>query len=326
MPTKSYTNPVWPGDFADPYVIRVGREYYAYGTAPIGQDGKPFPILRSHDLVQWEPVGGALVPLNPPAKSYWAPEVAQANGKFYLYYSASMIDSDSGHRIRVAISDIPGGPFVDIGKPLFDELGFNIDASPFIDPRDQKPYLFFAMDFEKEDPIGTGICVIELDGSMTRAIGAPKTVVRASAPWQIYERNRDYKGRVWPVWNCVEGPSAIAHDGKYYCLYSGGAWSKDNYGVGCVVADRPLGPWRPVTQSDEPTVLKGIPNHVIGPGHNSVVRGPDGKTLFIIYHAWDSRHDSRRMHIDPLKWTDKGPQTVGPSYEPRTIQIAEESE
>ena len=34
----------------------------------------------------------------------------------------------------------------------------------------------------------------------------PRVVVRASCPWQIYERDRDYKGRVWPAWHCVEGP------------------------------------------------------------------------------------------------------------------------
>ena len=31
----TYTNPVWPHYFADPFVLRVAHgEYYAYGTAP----------------------------------------------------------------------------------------------------------------------------------------------------------------------------------------------------------------------------------------------------------------------------------------------------
>ena len=28
-----YQNPVWPGYFADPFVLRHGDEYFAYGTA-----------------------------------------------------------------------------------------------------------------------------------------------------------------------------------------------------------------------------------------------------------------------------------------------------
>ena len=32
----TYTNPVWPGYFADPFVLRVGKEYFAYGTGEPG--------------------------------------------------------------------------------------------------------------------------------------------------------------------------------------------------------------------------------------------------------------------------------------------------
>lgn len=27
-----YTNPVWPGYFADPFILRSGGTYFAYGT------------------------------------------------------------------------------------------------------------------------------------------------------------------------------------------------------------------------------------------------------------------------------------------------------
>jgi len=46
---------------------------------------------------------------------------------------------------------------------------------------------------------------------------------------------------------------------------------------------------------------------VIGPGHNSVVVGPDNVTQYIVYHAWDKAHTARRMCVDKLVWTADGP-------------------
>jgi hypothetical protein len=47
--------------------------------------------------------------------------------------------------------------------------------------------------------------------------------------------------------------------------------------------------------------------------------GPDDRTLYCVYHAWDANHTARRMCIDPLIWTREGPKVDGPSTEPRTI-------
>jgi beta-xylosidase len=41
--------------------------------------------------------------------AYWAPEVAERDGKFYMYYSAATGEGDEGHRLRVAIADIRRG-------------------------------------------------------------------------------------------------------------------------------------------------------------------------------------------------------------------------
>ena len=318
----TYCNPLWPGYFADPFVLRASDGYYAYGTGPAAPDGREFPVLFSTNLCNWKPLGGALIPLTEPrAFTYWAPEVAEAGGKFYMYYSASLSPTDDGHRIRVAVADQPAGPFRDVGRPLMPELGFSIDASPFQDPRTGRRFLFFAADFESDAPSGTGLSVVELGRDMLSVTGAPHCVVCASAPWQIYERNRDYKGRIWEAWNCVEGPSAVFHGGRYYLFYSGGAWHSENYGVGFAVADDPLGQWRDDAAQHGPTVLKGVPGKVIGPGHNSTTVGPDGRTLFMVYHAWDADRTARRMCIDPIEWTSDGPRVKGPTQEPQPVGI-----
>ena len=315
----TYRNPIYPHDFADPFVLKASEGYFAYGTAAPGPDGRVFPILRSDDLLRWQRLPGALEPLKDLAAfAYWAPEVIEQAGRYYLFYSASTVPSDEGHRLRVAVADTPAGPFVDSGKLLLPEAGFSIDAGPFRDPRDGKVYLFFATDFVNEEPHGTGIAVVPLAEDLLSVEGSPQTVIRAQADWQTYENNRNYKGRVWRKWNCLEGPNVLFHEGRYYCLYSGGAWHGDNYGVGFAVADHPLGPWRDEFASQGPTVLRGIPGKVIGPGHNCHVLAPDGKTLLIVYHAWDAGKTARRMCIDPLLWTANGPRTDGPSTEARS--------
>ena len=316
----TYQNPVYPYDFADPFVLKSGDAYYAYGTAAPGPDGRPFPVLRSADLVHWERLGGALTPLaNPSARSYWAPEVAERDGRYFLYYSASTTDSDEHHRLRVALSEKPEGPFTDSGGLVVPQLGFTIDASPFRDPGTGEWYLFFATDYEADEPHGTGLAVVELSADMLSAATDPKPVVRAKADWQVYERNRNYKGRVWTKWHCVEGPSVFGHGGRYYCLYSGGAWHGDDYGVGFAVADHPLGPWADDFAAHGAFVLKGVPGRVIGPGHNSTVVGPDGRTRVMVYHAWDAAKTARRMCVDPVVWTPDGPRVAGPSTAPRTL-------
>lgn len=321
MKRVTYRNPVWPEYFADPFVLKVGREYYAYGTAPGDEAGRQFPVLRSADLANWQYVNHALAPIEG-GTNYWAPEVAEQDGRFYLYYSASTSASDEHHRLRVAVAARPEGPFVDSGKLLLPEEGFSIDAHPFRDPKSGKWFLYYATDFTEDNPTGTGLAVVQLNDDLVSAAGKPKVVVRATCAWQIYERNRDYKGKMWEAWHCVEGPFVVYHEGKYSCLYSGGAWHTENYGLGYAVAEDPMGPWEDEFAKEGPSVLKGVAGHVIGPGHNSVVMGPDGKTMYVVYHAWDSAKTGRRMCIDPLRWEGGRPKCDGPSVEEREIVVA----
>jgi GH43 family beta-xylosidase len=68
-----------------------------------------------------------------------------------------------------------------------------------------------------------------------------------------------------------------------------------------------MGPYCHV--NDRARVLQSIPGRLIGPGHNSVVSGPDGRD-YIVYHAWDESHTARKMHISPLAWDADGPRAV----------------
>ncbi|MFN8528566.1 MAG: glycoside hydrolase family 43 protein [Anaerolineae bacterium] len=316
MVTLTYTNPVYQDYFADPFVLRHEGRYYAYGTAPGAADGAQFPVLISDDLVQWRSAGWALA--SPPGIEFWAPEVAYEAGTFYLYYSARGIE-DADHQLRVATSASPLGPFIDAGRTLVSDQPFSIDPHPFKDA-DGQWYLFYCRDFlTLDDPyrVGTGIVVDRLTNMLTLA-NEPHTVIRPFADWQLFKAARTMYGGVYD-WHTVEGASVLRHNGRYYCFYSGGAWEQENYGIAYVVADHPLGPYHTPENITLP-LMRSIPGHAIGPGHNSFVLAPDDHSLMCVYHAWDAARTARRMCIDPLTWDGDTPRLHGPTWTEQPLE------
>jgi GH43 family beta-xylosidase len=309
----TYRNPVYPDVMADPFVLRHDGVYYAYGTAPGAPDGRRVPVLRSTDLVAWQPVGHALLPIG--ETHYWAPEVASHDGRFYMYYSAGSHAEGTDQKLRVAEADHPAGPFVDSGKLLVPNQTFAIDGHPFR-ASDGQWYLFYCVDFLEatdDERVGTGIVVDRLV-DMTTLAGEPHVVVRPHEDWHVFRKGRAMYGAVYD-WHTVEGAAVLCHDGRYYCFYSGGAWERDNYGVSWVVADHPLGPYtRP--EGGREALLMRTPKggDLLGPGHNSFTTGPDGQSTWIVYHAWDRAQTARRMCIDRLDWVDGRPSTSGPTW------------
>lgn len=316
---QTHTNPVYGSYFADPFVWRFQDVYYAIGTGELeasGQSvGKVFPILQSTDFFQWTFASSALLrPDSRLGENFWAPAVAHDLEKFYLYYSVG--HGDKNHQLRVATSESPQGPYKDLGKSLIDpkDCSFAIDPQPFQDA-DGRWYLFYARDFlDSSNSMrpGTALMVAPMK-SMAELEDEGLTVLRARSNWQRFKANRLMYGRNWD-WHTLEGPSVCRHNGRYYCLYSGGCWQNDSYGVDYGVADHVMGPYSDSGNENGPRVLKTVPSHVIGPGHNSIIRGPDGETDYIVYHAWDKQMKMRRMFIDELNWTPDGPRCLGPTY------------
>ena len=316
---QTHTNPVYGSYFADPFVWKFQDVYYAIGTGELeasGQTiGKVFPVLQSTDFFQWSFASSAM--LRPDSRlgdNFWAPAVVHAQDKFYLYYSVG--HGDKNHQLRVAISGSPQGPYKDLGESLLDPkaCSFAIDPHPFQD-NDGQWYLFYARDFlDASNSVrpGTALMVARMK-SMTELEDEGRTVLRARSNWQRFKSNRLMYGRNWD-WHTLEGPCVCKHGGRYYCFYSGGCWQNDSYGVDYGVADHVMGPYSDAGNENGPRVLKTVPNHVIGPGHNSIIRGPDGETDYIVYHAWDKQMKLRRMFVDELSWTPDGPRCLGPTY------------
>lgn len=311
-------NPVYGSYFADPFVWKWQNTYYAIGTGASEASGqvvgKVFPVLQSLDFIQWQFASNALIRPDPALGShFWAPAVACEAGRFYLFYSVGF--GDRQHQLRVAISDAPQGPYRDLGKQLLDpaDCPFAIDPHPF-QAQDGHWYLFYARDFlDYSDDVraGTALMVAPMK-SLTELAGKGQVVLRARSDWQRFQSSRPMYGRVWD-WHTLEGPCVWPHDGKYYCFFSGGCWENETYGVDYGVAEQVLGPYSDLGNESGPRVLRSVPNHVIGPGHNTVIVGPDGAD-YIVYHAWDRQKKARQMFIDKLLWTEEGPRCAGPTW------------
>jgi GH43 family beta-xylosidase len=324
----TYTNPVYRGYFADPFVWQYEGIYYAIGTGDTEAEGEVdlvdeqriFPLLQSNDFVSWQPAGNALVrPDRALGTHFWAPEIAFFEGKFYLYYSVG--HEDKNHQLRVAVSDRPLGPYLDQDVTLVEptDCPFAIDPHPFQDD-DGQWYLFYARDFLDTAGgvrAGTALVVDRLQ-TMTQLTGKAVTVLRAQHDWQRFMVDRPMYGSTYD-WHTLEGPHVRKYEGRYYCFYSGGRWETENYGVDYGIADQVMGPYSDAGNEAGPRVLRTVPDRVFGPGHNSIARSPSGQTEYIVYHAWEETRSQRQMRFDKLIWTPTGPRCEGPTWTPQLV-------
>ena len=117
---------------ADPFILYHDGLYYAYGTgAPDGIE-----VYTSRNLRSWERRGLALHRDDVWGDHwFWAPEVYEANGTWYMYFTAE-------EHICVATADSPLGPFRQkVKKPMI-EGEKCIDNTLFRDD-DGRAWLFF---------------------------------------------------------------------------------------------------------------------------------------------------------------------------------------
>lgn len=297
--------PVHPRPFADPFVTATGSGWLAVGTEdPAPAHGPLFPLLASRDLRTWTDAGRALErPDAALGDAFWAPEIVESDGRWWLYYSVG--HGIQGHHVRVAAAERATGPYRDVGVDLTPGEQFAIDGHPFVDD-DGRRYLYFARDVLDADRPGTHLAVVPLSAP-DRVDGGPVVVLEPFADWQIYERGREMYGRRFD-WHTLEGPAVVRRHGRYWMTYSGGAWTGDGYRVSWAVADRALGPWTPAP-ADAPPLLAsdGV---LVGPGHNSLVATDEGD--FIAFHSWDAARSARRMHVRGISFEPDGPRVTDP--------------
>ncbi|UJR36344.1 hypothetical protein I4U23_029071 [Adineta vaga] len=306
-------NPVWSNTLADPFAFESNGIYYMIGTGPaLTGNSSTFPGLISNDSITWQYAGDVLQVIQQPNQpyTYWAPEIAEKDNIFYLFYSAGF--EDKKHRLRVVSSTSPLGPYNDsqaIELTDVSKLFFAIDPHPFQDKKDGQWYLFYSRDFLDTDDgyrVGTGIVVDRLLDNMTRLAGNETVVLRAKHDWQLFEANRSIYDHVYD-WYTLEGAAVWQQEPDVYvCFYSGSNWQTKGYGVDYGIAYSPMGPYTE-DSTNEARITHSIDGIIIGPGHNSVIRGPDNQTTYIVYHGWNKAGDKRSPYVSELTWKQKVP-------------------
>ncbi|MFH0759225.1 MAG: glycoside hydrolase family 43 protein [Bacteroidota bacterium] len=315
---QQYCNPVGDSLFiADPYVLFHEGSYYLYGTST----GDGFRAWQSDDLVQWEPLGYVYRPEADSwaTGSFWAPEVIRYQQKFYMVFSCRGPEG-TGLRIALAVGDSPGGPFHELHLPLFDYNYSCIDGHLFIDD-DGQPYLYFEKvgavgEFWKGEGYLWGMIYgVKLSEDLSRMVQEP---VLCLYPTQDWEHPESMHAR------STEGMTVFRHDSVYYMTYSANHYADPGYGVGFATASAPLGMW---SKSDRNPILeKNMEAGVSGPGHNAMIKSPDGREWFMVYHshADPDRPSGRRvLNIDRVVFKEDGSlEVIGPTRTPQPLPSA----
>jgi beta-xylosidase len=284
-PPLTITNPILPGDFPDPSVIRVGNEYWASATS--SEWAPHYPLLKSKDLLQWELVG-AIFQTAPEwsEANYWAPELVVDKGRIFVLYTAKK----KGGPLCVAVATAPqvAGPYTDHGPLICQELG-SIDGALI---RDEQDRLFLVW---KEDGNSRGLptpfWAQQLSEDGKQLLGERIPILLNDVPWE---------GQL------IEGPYLLKRNGWYYVFYAGaGCCGRGcNYGVGVARSRKLLEGWEkhplnPIMKNNETWKC---------PGHGSVVTDEHGRDYFL-YHAYrttETVYTGRQGVLDPIEWGEDG--------------------
>ena len=346
----TYQNPLSVA-FGDPYVLFTKGKYYMYGTGGDAKDG--FAAYSSTNLVNWKKEGQVYFANNKNGWSdpnaawegaYWAPEVYQVNGKFYMFYSAQWMENPAketeNFRIGVAVADQPTGPFVDLqNSPVFDPGYPIIDANVLFDT-DGKMYLYYSRCCYKH-PVESEIAEwakqkgwfneieeswvygVELKPDFSGVIGEPVLLLRPpvslkdkQAEWESRSVTSREVNRRW-----TEGSVAFKKGTTYYMMYSANYFGGRHYAVGYATAKSPLGPF--TKAANNPVLQKNVQNGgvVTGTGHNSIAYSPDGKEMFCVYHGRTLATGNKRVvFIDRMKILQDDTLVVeGPTTKPQPL-------
>lgn len=330
-------NPL-PVDFGDPYILKASNgKYYMVGTGGV-KDG--FKMYSSADLKEWKDEGRIYSGNTEKSwgiANFWAPELYEIDGRFYLLFSADWRENPTGEqenfRIGVAVSDSPTGPFTDLyNRPIFDPGYPAIDGNLLFE--NGRVYLYYSRCCYK-NPVKSEVADwartkgmfsvieeswvygVEMKPDFSGIIGEPQLLLRPPVsmadPQSEWESRSVTSGEINRRW--TEGSFIFRKNDVYYLMYSANYFGGKNYAVGYATSGSPLGPFQKA--GNNPVLEKNVENGgiVTGTGHNSVTVSPDGKNMLCVYHGRTSKTGNKRVvFIDRMEVTDDGKLVVhGPT-------------
>lgn len=255
---------------SDPAVLvhKPTSTYYMTGTGGL--------LWKSKDLSHWD---GPYSAAQPSPTSWmgahpqiWAAELHEYNGKFYYFATFTndsiIIETNKEGRIprrasHILSADTPEGPYTPVsGHDYLPSDRPTLDGTFWVE--DGKPYMVFCEEW-LHNQNGT-IEAIQLSGDLSRPVGKPKLLFRASdSPWSREKRD----GGI--TFNRVtDGPWLFRTDtGHLGMLWT--SWILGDYtmGVAYSKSGRLEGPW---IQEKEPLTP---PNH----GHGMIFKDLEGRNI-----------------------------------------------
>lgn len=277
-----YLNPIFPGDYPDPTILKDADDYYATFSSFDATPG--LMIWHSRDLVNWSPIGHAL---ERPPGIVFAVDLVKHGNRYFIYipfipapWSTSLPEASS---IQVIWADDIRGPW---SAPI--DLGIR----GYIDPghivgEDGHRYLFLS-----------GVARVRLSADGLSTTGA---VTPAYEGWHYPD---DWVTEAY----ALEGPKLFRRGRYFYLVSAVGGTSGPPTGHMVIVARaRSIrGPWENCPHN--PIVrTQHADERWWSRGHASAVAGPDGR-WFLIYHGYENgfRTLGRQTLLEPIEWDDDG--------------------
>lgn len=251
----------------DPYVLVHDGKYYLYGTrgATCWGEADGFDCYVGTDLEEWD--GPFEIFHNDGSfwadRNYWAPEVHEYDGNFYLFASFKKEGVCRGTQILKASS--PLGPFLLHSEgPVTPRDWECLDGTLYVS-EDRTPYMVFCHEWLQIKD-GT-ICCVELSKDLKKAVKEPVVLFSASqAPWVKPAKNQD----------CfvTDGPYMYkTEDGTLLMIWS--SFGKEGYVQAIARSDNGdiLGHWK----QDERLLFEK------DGGHGMIFRGLDGERYLTLH-------------------------------------------
>ncbi len=267
---QEYPKVIIPGDYADPTIMRDGKDYYMTHSPFYYAPG--FLIWHSQDLINWEPVCRALTNWK---GSAMAPDLVKYKDRYYIYFPADETN-------WVTWADDIRGPW---SEPVNLKIG-GIDPGHIADENGNR-YLY----------VNEGE-VIRLTDDGLATIGEKKPVYGG---WGIPNK--------WKVeCKCLESPKLNYKDGYYYMTSAQGGTAGPATSHMVVVArsKSPLGPWENSPYNPIVHTYSSRENWW-SKGHGTLIDDVNGN-WWIVYHAYAKGYHTlgRQTLIEPIEWTADG--------------------
>ena len=254
----------------DPFILTHDGYYYLYGTTDKNAwtGGSGFEAYKGTDLENWESLGNVFDrPQGYWGKvNFWAPEVHEYKGKFFMF--ASFKDEDVCRGTAVLKADCPEGPFRPWSERALTPKQWEcLDGTLYVE--NGTPYLVFCHEWVQ---VGDGeILAMPLTDDLSAPAGEPVLLFHASdAKGWI----RSMSDRGWEKAYVTDGPNLYrTQDGILYLLWS--SFCETGYAISAARSESGsvLGPW---TQEETPMFGKDG-------GHGMIFTAFDGQKYLTIH-------------------------------------------